>query len=198
MMAIDQNPRRRARRASLPLALGCAAIAIAALAPSAVAAKPKCPLGPNIPRSSGVQWAFSVSGLPTGAHKGITSSYTHGHGTWSGGRAKGAVCHQDSGGGIAERHIVTRVALVPAKLDGHVTRLGKLGVELVVPLIVTGSDDASCATGTHGSVTLFASYYDVHVDSAVLRFTAGCKSHDHTYRGSSLKVLITRSGAQVD
>jgi len=68
----------------------------------------------------------------------------------------------------------------------------------VVPLIVTGSDDASCATGTHGSVTLFASYYDVHVDSAALRFTAGCKSHAHTYRGSSLKVLITRSGAQVD
>ena len=93
---------------------------------------------------------------------------------------------------------MTRVALVPARLDGHVTRLGKLGVELVVPLVVTGSDDAACAKGARGSVTLFASYYDVHVDSAVLRFAAGCSSHDHSYRGSALKVLITRSGAQVN
>ncbi len=197
-MARDQHRHRRPRRRSAALALGISAIAIATPAPVAVAAKPKCPLGPNIPRSSGVQWGFSVSGPPSGPHKGITSSYTHGHGTWSRGRAKGAVCHQDSGGGIPGRHIVTRVSLVPAKLDGHVTRLGKLGVELVVPLVVTGSDDASCATGTHGSVTLFASYYDVHVDSAVLRFGAGCRAHDHTYRGASLKVLITRSGAQVD
>ncbi len=197
-MARDRDRQRTSGRASAAAVLGSAALAFAALAPAAAAAKPRCPLGPNIPRSSGVQWGFSVSGLPAGTHKGITSSYTHGHGTWSRGRAKGAVCHQDSGGGIAERHIVTRVSLVPAKLDGHVTRLGKLGVELVVPLIVTGSDDASCAKGTHGTVTLFASYYDVHVDSAVLHFAAGCSAHDHTYRGSSLKVLITRSGAQVD
>ncbi|HEY5144731.1 MAG TPA: hypothetical protein VII98_14625 [Solirubrobacteraceae bacterium] len=186
------------RRRAMVAALGGAAIALAATAPFAVAARPTCPLGPNIPRSSGVQWGFSVSGLPAGGHKGITSSYTHGHGTWSGGRAKGAVCHQDSGGGVATRHVVTRVSPAPARLRGHVTRLGKLGVELVVPLVVTGSDDADCARGTHGTVTLFASYYDVHVDSAVLRFGAGCAGHDHTYRGSSLKVLITRSGAQVD
>ena len=195
-MPIDRKWQRPLRR--LAALLTPAAATVAVLAPGAADARPTCPLGPNIPHSSGVQWGFSVSGLPAGGHKGITSSYTHGHGTWSAGRATGAVCHQEAGGGIAARHVVTRVARAPAKLTGHVMRLGRLGVELIVPLVVTGSDDSACAKGTRGTVTLFASYYDVHVDSARLHFAGGCSAHDHTYRGGSLKVLITRSGAQVD
>jgi hypothetical protein len=65
-------------------------------------------------------------------------------------------------------------------------------------LVVSGSDDDACATGTRGSLTLFASYYDVHVDSAVLRLRSGCTVHSHSWRGSGLSVLITRSGAQVN
>jgi hypothetical protein len=180
-------------------ALGGPVLAAAALlAPGAALAKPRCPLGPNIPSSSGVQWAFSINGLPAGTHQGVSSSYTHGHGTWAGGRAKGAVCHQDKGGGIAERHVVLRVASSPSSLKGHVTQLGKLGVRIVLPLVVSGSDDDACAAGTRGSLTLFASYYDVHVDSAVLHLAAGCAAHSHTWSGPGLKVLITRSGAQVN
>ncbi|HVP02486.1 MAG TPA: hypothetical protein VMT10_07955 [Solirubrobacteraceae bacterium] len=193
------GPRRDSARPVL-LALAATAAAWAALlpAPAPAVAKPACPLGATLPSGGAVQWAFSVSGLPVGGHKGITTSYTHGHGTWTAGRAHGAVCHQDSGGGVAERHVVARLTSRPARLTGHVTRLGKLGVELVLPLVVSGSDDDACAVGTRGTLTLFASYYEVHVDRAALRFSSGCAAHDHTYRGSRLKVLITRGGAQVN
>ena len=71
-------------------------------------------------------------------------------------------------------------------------------MELIVPFVVTRSDDDTCAIGTHGRVTLYASYYDVHIDRAIMRFSAGCTSHDHTYREPALKIGIQRHGVQVD
>ena len=55
-----------------------------------------------------------------------------------------------------------------------------------------------CAVGTHASITLFASYYEFHITRGALRFAAGCRAHDHTFRNPALKVLITRKGAQVN
>jgi hypothetical protein len=76
--------------------------------------------------------------------------------------------------------------------------LGLLGVELALKVRVAASDDPACAVGSSGTVTLFASYYSTHRDSLRLRFAAGCADHDHTYSGSSLHVLITRKGVQVN
>ena len=59
-------------------------------------------------------------------------------------------------------------------------------------------DDDTCAVGTRAKVTLYASYYDVHLDKGVLRFQSGCTIHDHTWREPDLRVLVTRKGAQVD
>ena len=47
-------------------------------------------------------------------------------------------------------------------------------------------------------LTLFASYYSVHRDSIALHFTGACASHDHTFTGTLVRVLITRNGAQVN
>jgi hypothetical protein len=38
----------------------------------------------------------------------------------------------------------------------------------------------------------------VHRDSIVLHFAAACASHDHTFTGSIVHVLIARNGAQVN
>lgn len=181
-------------------ALVAAALATIALVPSgsAATARIRCPLDASGAALGPVQWAFSQFGPPVGRHTGLTSSYTHGHGTWLGSRAHGWVCHQDMGGGVPKRHVVLKITASAAKLHGRVTRLGKLGVELILPLRVTATDDSSCAVGTRATMTLFASYYDVHVDRGALRFAAGCRKHDHTFRGPALKVLVTRNGAQVD
>lgn len=194
-------PRSLSLRKRLALASALAAVFAAAVVPAggAATAKVKCPLDAKSSALGPVLWAFSQFGPPTGKHPGVTNSYTHGRGTWLGNRAHGWVCHQDKGGGDPTRHVVMRTTATDSKLHGMVTRLGKLGVELVIPLKVTATDDSSCAVGTRATITLFASYYDVHVDRGVLRFAAGCKKHDHTYRDPALKVGIQRKGGvQVD
>lgn len=181
-------------------ALGVAG-AIAASAPATAAARVTCPLDAKRSASvaASVQWAFSQFGPPTGRHPGITKSYTHGRGTWDGGTARGWVCHQDMGGGEDTRHLVMRVTRTSSRLRGHVTRLGMLGVEIRLPLEVTRTDDDSCAVGTRATMTLFASYYSVHVTRGALRFAAGCRVHDHTWRNPQLKVLVQHPGGrQVD
>jgi hypothetical protein len=145
-----------------------------------------------------VQWAFTETGPPSGAHPGIASSYTHGRGNWSGGHATGTACHEDSlTGGHGSRELVLKIA-GSAKLSPGITRMGLPGVGLELKGTVSASNDPECATGTHGTVTLFASYHSIHSDSLQLRFTGGCADHDHTYTGSQLHVLITRGGAQVN
>ena len=62
---------------------------------------------------------------------------------------------------------------------------------------VTGSSAKTCQDGTTGTVSLFASYYSVHSDKAVLSFGAGCATHDDTFTGSILHVEISREGHEV-
>jgi hypothetical protein len=87
-----------------------------------------------------------------------------------------------------------------SKVKAKVTQSGKLGVRLVLPLRVSASDDKSCAVGTRGTATLFASYYAApHRDSLSLHFAAACADHDRRYASASLHVYITRhNGAQVN
>lgn len=173
-----------------------AATASLALVPSA-GAKVKCPIKASS-SSSPVEWAFTETSAPTGPHKGIASSYTHGKGLWQNGKATGTVCHADQlTGGKGSQNLVLAMA-GSAKLSPHVTRLGLLGIELALKVKVAASDDPACMVGGTGTVTLFASYFSVHKDSVQLRFNGGCADHDHTYTGSSLHVLITRKGAQVN
>jgi hypothetical protein len=198
-----------ARTRSLPIALALTSAmlaggAIAAAAPagsaavgSAAAGSARCPIKASSSEGA-VEWAFTESGPPSGPHPGIASSYTHGRGTWAGGHASGTVCHEDSlTGGRPARELVLRIA-GSARLSPGIERQGLPGVGLELKATVSASDDPACATGTHGTVTLFASYHEVHRDSVQLRFTGGCSDHDHTYTGSQLHVLIARGGAQVN
>lgn len=158
----------------------------------------RCPIGAGSPSGGSVQWAFTESGPPSGSHPGIASSYTHGRGNWSGGHATGTACHEDSlTGGHGSRELVLKIT-GSARLSPGITRMGLRGVALELKGTVSASNDPACATGAHGTVTLFASYYSAHRDSLQLRFTGGCADHNHTFTGSQLHVLLTRNGAQVN
>jgi hypothetical protein len=181
--------------------VGAIAVSTGAAAPTSAAraaGSARCPISAGSPTGGNVQWAFTDSAPPSGAHPGIASSYTHGHGTWTGGHASGTVCHEDTlTGGHGSRELVLRIGGT-AKLSPGITRLGLRGVALELKGTVSASNDPACVSGTHGTVTLFASYYSVHRDSVQLRFTGGCADHDHTFIGSQLRVLLTRGGAQVN
>ena len=159
-------------------------------------AKVKCPIRASS-SSTPVEWAFTESAPPSGVHNGISSSYTHGKGRWQGGKATGAICHEDSlSAGKGSEGLVLAMA-GSSKLSPRVTRMSLLGVQLALKVKVSASDDSACPVGTSGMVTLFASYFAVHKDMLALSFSGGCADHDHRYAGSSLHVLITRKGAQV-
>jgi hypothetical protein len=163
----------------------------------ATTTKVKCPIKAS-GSSNPVEWAFTESAAPSGPHKGIVSSYTHGRGRWQSGKATGTVCHADQlSAGKGSQNLALAMS-GPSKLSPRVTRLGLLGVELALKVKVSASDDGSCPVGTTGTVTLFASYFESHRDSLALNFSGGCAGHDHRYSGSSLHVLITRKGAQVN
>lgn len=183
------------------LLLAAAVLASALLAgASAGAAGPgsaRCPIKAASAASALVQWAFTETGAPSGSHPGIASSYTHGRGTWVSGRARGTICHQDSAPGAPSRNLVLSVT-GSARLSPGITRLGLPGVQLTLPVSVSASDDPACPAGVRGSVTLFASYHEVHRDSVRLRFAAACAAHDHVYTGARLHVLIARNGHQVN
>lgn len=184
--------------ATASLLAGGISLAAASAGPAHETASARCPIGAGSPSGGSVQWAFTESAPPSDPHPGIASSYTHGRGNWSGGHATGTACHEDSlTGGHGSRELVLRIA-GSARLSPGITRMGLRGVALALKATVSAGNDPECATGTHGTVTLFASYYSVHHDSLQLRFTGGCSDHDHTYTGSQLHVLLTRNGAQVN
>lgn len=180
------------------------AVAILLLAGAAAAtAKPpppspaKCPLTPGVaPTGGDVQWAFTVSGTPHGSHPGVSLSYTHGRGSWTSGKANGTVCQQNSG--AAGKHNVLFAARGAAHLSPRITRSGRLGVGLVVPVTVSKTDDTTCAVGTRGTVTLFSSYFEGHHDTIALHLGPGCAKHAYSFSGTAVHVLIARNGAQVN
>ncbi|MEA2146539.1 MAG: hypothetical protein QOG59_2126 [Solirubrobacteraceae bacterium] len=172
------------------------ALLLVVSAASAKSTQVVCPLAPGSPSGGDVQWAFSDSGRPAG--NAVKSSYVHGRGSWTSGRATGTACTTDSptkGGGV--RDLVLAVS-GRSKLTGRVTQGGLLGVRLVLGVKVRASDAKHCAKGATGTITLFASYYSVHRDTMQIHFSSRCTGHNLSYRGSSLHVYIARHGAQVN
>jgi hypothetical protein len=171
--------------------------ATATLAPStgATTTAVRCPA--SVATSAGpVQWLFSALGAPTSGSAKVNWSWTRGGGSWNTGRASGTICSEDKGGGLPARNLVLRVS-GSSTLSPMITKLGLLGVGIVLPVSVSASDDASCPRGTPGSVTLFASYYSIHRDSIVMHFAPACASHDHSFGGTIVHVEIARNGHQV-
>jgi hypothetical protein len=156
-----------------------------------------CPLKPSSTIPSGEAWAFTTTGPPSTSSPGLISTYAHGRGTWSGGRGRGTICRQDTRSGSSRRDIVLSV-VASAHVSPRITRLGRLGVGLVLSVTVSASDDTGCSPGARGTVTLFASYYEGHRDSIQFHFAAACASYDATYLGPRVYTLIARNGRQVN
>jgi hypothetical protein len=156
-----------------------------------------CPLKPSSATPSGDAWAFTESAPPATPHPGITSSYSHGRGTWAGGHGAGTICTEDSVSGQPSHDLVLTLAGA-ARISPQITRLGHLGAGLVLNVKVAASDDQSCTPGERGTVTLFASYYQQHDDSVELDLKGDCSSYRYTYTGSQVHVLIADNGRQVN
>ena len=183
--------------------VGALLVALALLTLRAVAAGAgtstdlaRCPLKPSSTIPSGEAWAFTANGVPTSPRAGVTSTYTHGRGTWANGRGTGTICTEAGGAGHAAGKLVLAVA-GGAAISTEITRLGHLGVGLVLHLTVGASEDPACPSGEHGTLTLFASYFQGHFDSAQFRFTGACSSYDYRFAGKRLSVLIARNGGAV-
>jgi len=183
--------------------IAVAAVAVAAtLAQStgATTTAVRCPASASASASGSagpVQWLFSELGAPTPSNATVNWSWTRGSGSWNSGRASGTICSEDKGGGLATRNLVLRVS-GSSTLSPMITKLGLLGVGIVLGVSVSASDDAACPRGTTGSVTLFASYYSIHRDSIVMHFAPACASHDHSFGGTIVHVEIARNGHQVN
>lgn len=183
-------------RGSASWALGALVALLLVVSAAAQAGQVLCPLRPGSPSGGDVQWAFSDSGRPAG--NAVDSSYVHGRGSWTSGRATGTACSTDSpaiGGGV--RNLVLAVS-GRSKLTGRVTQAGLLGVRIVLPVKVRTTDDRLCAKGATGTITLFASYYSVHRDTMRIHFGSRCTGHSLSYGGSALHVYVARRGAQVN
>ena len=176
-------------------AAALAACALIAQASASAAGSVTCPA--SVASAGPVQWLFTQLGAPTPPSPSLSWSWTRGGGTWNAGRASGTICSEDKGGGKPTRRLVLTVAGA-ATLSPRITKLGLLGVGLVIAVRVRATDDAACVKGTTGTVTMFASYYSVHRDSIVLHFAPACADHDHTFTGSAVRLEISRNGAQVN
>ena len=142
-----------------------------------------CPITVHKDRAgaASVSWAFNAI---------LTSSYLHGRGSFSGGRATGSICQQDSARSRATVHLVLSVHGSGGSLARGITVGGTLGAQLVLPVTVSGSEDPACRVGTHGRVTLFSSYNGVHADTVSIHFNGSCATHQHFYRGSQVHVAL--------
>lgn len=189
------NARRRIPMAA-SAALAASAVLVFAGAAGASVTCPASASSASATTAGPVQWAFSVLGAPTAGAQGVTSSWTHGSGVWNSGQGTGTICSEEKGT-FARRDLVLKVSgsslLVPMTMH-----LGLLGVSIALPVTVSATDDGTCPKGTHGTITLFASYYSVHRDSIVVHFAGTCTDHNHTFTGAIVRVLIARNGAQVN
>ena len=184
---------RTRRTPATLLAVVAAVCAVSALGGSNAAADS---LGP-------VQWAFTGLGAPTTSKAGVTTSWFRGNGTWDGGAAHGTIYADDSGGGNPKSRITLRVSGASVLSPG-ITRYGYKGVAVALPVTVTKTDDATCAKGATGTISLFASYYGTHYDRMTAHFATACSDHDMTFVNPPslakplLRLEIQRNGAQVN
>jgi hypothetical protein len=150
-----------------------------------------------------VQWAFTGQGAPSTSKAGVTLSWFRGNGTWNGGSAHGTIYADDSGGGNPKSRITLRVSGASVLSPG-ITRYGYKGVGIALRVTVTKTDDATCAKGATGTISLFASYYGAHYDHMAAHFVAACSDHNLTFVSPPsqatplLRLEIQRNGAQVN
>jgi hypothetical protein len=126
-------------------------------------------------------WGFH-SGAPI---TGATGSYARGHGDISLGAntVSGILCQVDRVRRQPDRLIIMTVEHHLVYHSHHAVKWGVPGNIMKIIVRVRSSTDPQCKVGTHGRVTLFASYNGVRSDSVQFAFPGACSDHDHLYHG---------------
>jgi hypothetical protein len=136
----------------------------------------------QIPFIAGVPpWAFHSGPTITGA----TGSYARGHGhiNLAANTVSGILCQVDRVRDQPDRLLIMTVEHHLVYHSHHAVMWGVPGNIMKIIVRVQSSADPRCNVGTHGRVTLFASYNGVRSDSVQFTFPGACKGHDHTYHG---------------
>jgi hypothetical protein len=121
-------------------------------------------------------------GFHTGPYTGA-SSFAKGHGNINleANMVSGIMCQQDRAGTIimsVEHHLVYH--------SHYAMMWGYPGNIMKIKFRITSSTDMSCAVGTVGRATLYASYNGVRSDSVQFFFPTACKGQDHLYHGTQV------------
>jgi hypothetical protein len=126
-------------------------------------------------------WGFHTGQPITGA----TGSYARGHGDidLNANTVSGVLCQVFRIRHQPDRLIVMTVERHLVYHSHHAVMWGVPGNIMKIIVRVKTSTDPRCKVGTHGGVTLFASYNNVRSDSVQFFFPATCKDHDHLYHG---------------
>ncbi len=132
-----------------------------------------------------------VGGIPPwGFHTGVpitgaSGSYARGHGEISlaDNTVSGILCQVDRVPSQPDRLIVMTVEHHLVYHSHYAMMWGFPGNIMKIIVRVQSSTDPQCKVGTHGRMTLFASYNGVRSDSVQFFFPATCKGHDHLYHG---------------
>jgi hypothetical protein len=136
----------------------------------------------QIPIVGGIPpWGFHTGAPITGA----TGSYARGHGDISlaANTVSGILCQVDRVQRRPDRLIIMTVQHRLVYHSHHAVKWGVPGNIMKIIVRVRTSTDPQCKVGTHGRVTLFASYNGVRSDSVQFAFPAACSDHDHLYHG---------------
>jgi hypothetical protein len=132
-----------------------------------------------------------VGGIPPwGFHTGqpiagATGSYARGHGNinLAANTVSGILCQVDRSRNQPDRLILMTVQRHLVYHSHYAVMWGVPGNIMKITVRVRSSTDPSCAVGTVGRVTLFASYNGVRSDSVRFIFPAACRGHNHLYHG---------------
>lgn len=136
----------------------------------------------QIPIVGGIPpWGFHTGAPITGA----SGSYARGHGdvNLAANTVSGILCQVDRVRHGPDRLILMSVNHHLVYHSHYAVRWGVPGNIMKIIVRVQSSTDPRCKVGTHGRVTLFASYNGVRSDSVQFTFPAACKDHDHLYHG---------------
>ena len=126
-------------------------------------------------------WGFHT-GSPI---SGPSGSYARGHGdiNLDANTVSGILCQV-----FRVRHQPDRLIIMTVEhhlvYHSHNAQMwGVPGNIMKIIVRVKSSTDPGCKVGTHGGVTLFASYNGVRSDSVQFTFPTACKDHNHLYHG---------------
>jgi hypothetical protein len=152
---------------------------VAVAGPAAAAPVQYCA---QVPIVGGIPpWGFHTGAPITG----LAGSYARGHGdiNLTANTVSGILCQVDRVRNQPDRLIIMTVEHHLVYHSHTAVMWGVPGNIMKIIVRVTSSTDARCPAGTHGQVTLFASYNGVRSDSVQFTFPAACQDHDHLYHG---------------